>query len=440
MATVFLPMEIFNREYAGKLALAVELANSNINVIIGFNHKVREFALNSEDKCVFFETKGKHSVGMEYLDLLRQKGFGIVGQDEEAGISYENYSDFLRWRPEVKGVDFFDYFFAWGKRDRDEYLKYSATEKIVLSGSPRTLFWGDFGRKFYFQEIKKAQEYFGKYILIASNTAERNRIISARQNLGLLRMQNHDQTYRDTLRSRAKWEGFAFEITIKAIENILQNSDLNLVIRPHPVEDPEIWKALYGNNPRVFVSKEGLATPVILGASRVVHAGSTVGLESIACGVPTISLQGLIPYQDSEMTPNILSTQPKNWQEFQDLVTQGAVPKMNQSMLNLIEKCGSREILEIQSSAIVDLFGQLSFAKTLKKENLKKTSNFRSRMVNRIIYGKSPMENLHRNKRPRIELVDVNKDVERLGKMFKFNRAFNIEEIAESTFKIEPAL
>jgi len=439
MATVFLPMEIFNREYAGKLALATDLANSNLNVVIGFNHKVREFALNSEDKSVFFETKGKHSVGMEYLDVLKEKGFGIVGQDEEAGISYAHYNDFLRWRPEVRGVGFFDYFFAWGARDKEEYLKYTESEKIIQSGSPRTLFWGNFGRAFYEEEIKEAQESFGEYVLIASNTAEHNRIISARQNLRLLRMQSHDRIYRDTLKSRAKWESFAFDVTKKAIDFILANSDYNVLIRPHPVENPDIWKTLYNRNPRIFVNKEGLATPVILGASRVMHAGSTVGLESIACGVPTLSLQGLIPFDDSEMTPNIFSVQVKDWHEFEEFLTQKIVPEISQSMLRLIDRCGDRVVLDLQSGTICNLIEKLSHAKPFKAEDREKPQSLVKRFVNRVVFGKNPMGDLHRNKRPRIDLARVRMDVKHMQELLGYDKLLIINEIAESTFEIKPA-
>jgi hypothetical protein len=124
-------MEVFAREYLGKLALSVELMRNDFEVVIGHNHLVRSLALDSKKESIFYEIKGESSANMPHLLALKKNGICIVGQDEEAGISYSNFTDFIKFRPEVNNIDKFDSFFLWGEDDLSFYRTKSQNSHLL---------------------------------------------------------------------------------------------------------------------------------------------------------------------------------------------------------------------------------------------------------------------------------------------------------------------
>jgi hypothetical protein len=73
--TVFLPIEITQREYASKLLLAIELIKKGMPVIIGHKSPVIKLALETKEPGIFFN-KGTSAGGFEHTHvLLKQKNF-----------------------------------------------------------------------------------------------------------------------------------------------------------------------------------------------------------------------------------------------------------------------------------------------------------------------------------------------------------------------------
>ena len=103
--TVFLPIEITQREYVSKLLLALELIKKGMPVIIGHKGPVLKLALESKEPGIFFN-KGTSAGGLEHThELLKQKNFGFVAQDEEAGVIFDNFEDFYINRPALRAVN-----------------------------------------------------------------------------------------------------------------------------------------------------------------------------------------------------------------------------------------------------------------------------------------------------------------------------------------------
>lgn len=432
-------MEIFNREYWGKVALAAQLVELGHSVTIGYNHRVRHFATMGNRDDIFMETKGKISTTMEHLDDLRSRGMTLVGQDEEAGISFSKFSDFSKARPEVAGVSYFDAFFAWGLGDRKEFHEFSESSKIYQTGSPRTLFWGEFGANFFQSEIEEKVNRYGKYVLIVSNTTSQNSIITKRQLRGIMAEMQYGDSYSKVLDLRAAWEKDAFKQTLNVIEHILTNSELNIVIRPHPVEDPLVWNKLFAGNARIFVEKEGSGTPAIHGAVAVLHAGSTLGLEAAVSELRTISLKGLIHSEEVEMSANELSFAIK---EMSELIP--AILSEEQSLLNhrraeeLITRWSDPTVLADQARIMLET----KSTSATPKENLNNelgSSYQLKRILRRIRYGKSPAEPMHKNKRPPISLSKFEGDIHRLHAFLGFHKEFVVTQISESTFDVVPS-
>lgn len=440
MTHAYLPMEIFNREYWGKLALASQLIEMGNPTTIGHNHTVRREALESIGPSVFYETKGKLPKTMEHLDQLRARGVTLVGQDEEAGISFSKFEDFRKWRPEVEGVGYFDAFFAWGHEDYLEFLKFGDTSSINRTGSPRTLFWGEFGNQFFNSEIQEMIKQYGSYVLVITNTTSKNSIVTKRQTKGMMRAMNYDSSYFKLLRSREIWEEDAYAITVQAINRILKESDFNVLIRPHPVEDDTAWRELYTGNSRVYVNKSGGGTPMVLGATGVVHAGSTLGLESIIQGKNTVSLCELITAEESQMSANEFSIKINDLNQLVPKLIEGKKTDFQQTKIEqLVTRWSDPTVLSLQAKIMLRTHKEPTPTQNLPKDGAKQNPTI-SKLIRRAKYGKSPTQALHLNKRPIISQSRFVRDFQKLQEHLNFERKTDITQIAESTFRIIPHL
>lgn len=76
------------------------------------------------------------------------------------------------------------------------------------------------------------------------------------------------------------------EAKIRAVRRFMEAYDGDVVLRPHPTEDPERWRRLYGDR----VVTEGSHIAWIRNARAVVHTGCTTGIEAAYMGVPAFSI------------------------------------------------------------------------------------------------------------------------------------------------------
>lgn len=83
---------------------------------------------------------------------------------------------------------------------------------------------------------------------------------------------------------------------------------LEVVLRPHPFEDPERYRAALQGTPRVVVSSEGPVQPQIFASAAVIQRSCSTAIESALAGVPALSPQwvpapALIPMAERVSVP-----------------------------------------------------------------------------------------------------------------------------------------
>ena len=85
-----------------------------------------------------------------------------------------------------------------------------------------------------------------------------------------------------------------------------------IVVRPHPVENQEIYHTIAKKCNRVQVINQGNVVPWLIAAKALVHNGCTTGVEAYALGVPAVSYRKSIDefYDDAyHRLPNLVSHQ-----------------------------------------------------------------------------------------------------------------------------------
>jgi surface carbohydrate biosynthesis protein len=398
-------------------------------------------ALESKKGSIFYEIKGESKSNMEHLFRLKKKGICLIGQDEEAGISYSNFTDFRNFRPETDNIGKFDHFFCWGNDDLSYYKTHSQNSNLSATGSPRSIFWGNFGIKFYKNRTLKDERIIGKYILLITNLGVKNSLGNSRESKRYSRLSGYPDTYQKYMSQRKVWEDMAYKSVVQIVKAILARTTYNIVLRPHPAESISNWEREFRNEPRVLINKKDHSIPLILAASHVLHAGSTVGIESLLCNVSTISYSKLIPREIWEMVSDRFSTNPESISELVEALNSGEQHLAKLGFENVINskitRHGDAEVLKSQASAIsvTEPKLDLEFSK-FDSQNSQAGKSLKFRLEQRIRFGKNQFQAIDEGKRPRIYLPTITDDLRRLSLQLDFEPKVDIIELGGSIFRL----
>ena len=293
---LYLPIEIYNREFQSKLLIAMESASRGMKVYMG---RVSEYLLRDffVPGIVLYKSITPSDSRLEELKFFKKNNFIITSMDEEVGL-VETNTKYLKERYANKSLELTDKVFTWGQFDYNnlskKYKKHK--KKFVKSGNPRIDFWRkDF--EFFFK--KKKLEY-KNYILFSLNfnnwsQKEFYKIIDYLKEEGYidrgLTVNRVTKIHKDTERMSKKFD--------KLITTLSNQTNLTIIVRPHPVDKSKKYNFLnkYRN---VKVIKDGNISEWIYHAKIVVHTSCAGGLEASVRGRPTISY---LPFKSSHGHP-----------------------------------------------------------------------------------------------------------------------------------------
>lgn len=309
--TIYLPLEITEREYLGKLLLAYYFITEGFNVIFGHKAYVSSFAQHYPAPGVYLNKSVGSTNNIDLYNKLRNAGIYVLAQDEEHGGTALNYDSFFKKRKGLSDISILDRFYCWGNHD-SSYLREkfpNLREKLVVTGSPRTSFWGDSGRFLLDSEIRTVKSKYNEYVLVASNLVIGNSPLNLEQLTHFRRTFAIDSASSDhELSIRHQNESLLMNEYLKLVKILSLGNKISVVVRPHPTEKIEWWRKVLAKENNVFLDTSTRTSALILGASAVVHNNSTVGLESIAGGIPTYALQGVTDEMNLEFGfPNSIS-------------------------------------------------------------------------------------------------------------------------------------
>ena len=232
------------------------------------------------------------------LMFFRENNFICTSQDEESGLLNKDFvKEFALTRFSKETLNLVFRQFSWG--DYDESLMKKTfpmfANKIVKTGSPRADLWRKDLSSYY--DNKKIQEY-KDLILISSNfysLVSKEPIHSAiefERNAGYFDRGGEEI-------ERLHYEVHAFNTLtlmhyIFAIRRLSKNyPHASIVVRPHPTESLDSWRALLGEIKNVYVVREGGIGAWVKYAKVVIHNGCTTGLEAKVMGKHVVAYKPL---------------------------------------------------------------------------------------------------------------------------------------------------
>ena len=279
----FIRVEVKKRELISRTDLAIEMVRRGVPVILGevlSPNELRKIGVSQGymfGKCAQPQT-------LSHFRLLLDRGWAFGALDEE-GLLPVNLERFANYRFSTESAEVFDDVFFFGEAQKNVFEDtYGIHDSFVVSGNPRTDMWQANCYDIHDETMRKIKESYGDFVLMPLN-------FSLYTNKQRNTVSSHDHLkYKQSL---AKNSEILFDSFCKLAERLANEADVNVVMRPHPADDPDTVKDLmfkHGiRSDRVSCIGTDEVFPWISAARLVVHNCCTTSLEAGFLGTPVVT-------------------------------------------------------------------------------------------------------------------------------------------------------
>lgn len=459
--TLLIPVENQVRELDPKLLLACIGATCGFSSLIGFRREMH-FHLASFPRGIYL-SKSVTAASDMMFEIMRKFGHAIVAWDEEALVHLPPEIYYPR-RLSPKAIGYTSHLFAWGEDNEELWRRYPelpAGTPIHITGNPRNDMLRPELRSFYDAEVSKIRDQYGDFILLNTNFNHVN-AFSPVQNLFQPTSSSTEEpkfgrAAKGMTREYAAGLGDLKQAIFSAFQKLIPEldkafPDYNIIVRPHPTENQEIYHQIARGCERVQVTNEGNVVPWLMAASVLVHNGCTTGVEAYAMGVPAVSYRAAVDEKYDYgffKLPNLLSHQSFDRQEVLNMV--GAI---------LTGKCGTanghdRKVLidkhlaaldgPLACERIVDVLTQMvddqeDLPKPRAVDQLKGWSMATARtLIKRTkayLPGSHNKPAFQRHRYPPVTLDEMRSRVDRFQRILNWKQNLQVEQVYGQFFQV----
>lgn len=294
---IYINLEVAVRELDSKLLLAAKAAARGHHVLIGEESAIEQVRKRHNLAPGIYHTKSltPSEKKKQLHSQLKTAGFLITSIDEEGGLVDANYDRFAKLRYSEEMLDYTDAVFCWGAQDYNALKKSFPTHAnlIHMTGSPRVDLWRPEGKEYSLDPTDIPER---PYLLVSSNFGLLNNyrhfweLVQFERKAGYF---DRDPDYEKNRYYRAAETITLMYEFIKAIEHLAEQfPELDIVVRPHPVERSESWQAMidprYNN---IKITRSGSITPWVHKALAVMHNGCTTAMEATISSIPVLTFK-----------------------------------------------------------------------------------------------------------------------------------------------------
>ena len=271
---IFIAIENYNRELAGKELLARKLSLHGFIVFLGHKSIIRSLLNLYPLKGHIFIDKGVTNGSAYRIKKFKKSGMIIYSFDEEA-LMQTDFKIYSELNHEVDSIKNIDGIFCWGSQHNKMLKKIGYESKqLINTGNPRF-------DNYKYINLKDFSKYKKKYILICS------RFCMPRASEMLAFSEDFVKPTKEIYNK------------FLAIPRLIRSSNIKnkILIRPHPSEDINIWSKETNRLKDIIISNKGPLKNVLKESILMIHNRCTTGLEAYIAGVPVISYE---PFELSE--------------------------------------------------------------------------------------------------------------------------------------------
>ena len=458
---IYLHIEISSRELDSKLLLAVLAAARGHKVVISSSEIIEKGLKKGWLPPGIFHTKsltpGENKIKRH--QSIIDNGSKITSIDEESSIDRFGYEEFSKLRYSKETIDQSSAVFTWGDEDFEMLKKqYSDnSEKIFKTGSPRIDLWRP-----SISEYWNAPKSIPKkpFLLVSSNLASIFDSISLKERISMMKDGGYFDRSPGFLKKKFLRLSGDFNKAIiftEAIKHLSKyNNGYDIVVRPHPIEDIEIWKILLDGIPNVHIIREGAISSWVKKSFAVMHHACTTAIEC------TISNKPLVTYAASELEDHLYQNNLSNQLGYIVDTKEKLLDKINylnqltqnengkttiQSLPPFVLKKVYIDKNELSAEKIVKIWENILNDKIYKPVNLTLLKIFILKMnINRLmgdflkIFFKSSLSSLgtkkNNQKFPKINQTDINYRITKLQNLLKIKKKIEYKLISDRTLLI----
>ena len=330
---ILFPIESTGRELEYKCILSSKLAELGHDCFVGEKSEIYKL-IDLLEPVVYFD-KGYHKgVSEKIYKNLKKKDAIILNLDEEGAVDYEDNRALLSRYPE-KLLKFVDLLFLWGSGQLEILKKnYSSFDKrkFLVSGHPRLQLLKNHNNKNLSKERIIINSNFKNYYLITSNTSLGNNIKGDK-----FVISNYKDRIKD-IKEIIKTDKIKLNLLIEFAINLAAKTNKQIVFRPHPEENFDIYKNAFINYKNITVNCDFSSIEWIKSCDVLIHPDCTTGVEGAIIGKNVISLLPKIDNKFITSIPIQMSVQYNSHKKLVEDLIKNKVKYENKDIKNIKEK------------------------------------------------------------------------------------------------------
>ena len=461
MKNFIIPLETKVRDYESRLLISLYLLSLSDETIIFLGERRSILSTISKLENFVYLSLGVDKQLLFYKNLIKKNGI-FTSLDEESAIftkySKRIYSRHLMPKNIIKYVT---KIFVWGKMDYEKVLiqnnQLVNKNKLAICGNPRFDLSKPIFRNFYL----KKNNLKDKYILIncafgASNNYVDNEIDNK---VWSLKVPNYP-SFEKNKKSAVEYEKQLFPLFIEGVIKLATiYSNEFFLIRPHPVENENIYRNIFRNCNNVIISKNLSPQCAFANAKFLIHNGCTTAIEANFAEIKSICY---LPHYDEdhiqELTDEVsekIYDQPTLINKVKSFLEINSEVKSNNDITNQLIKPFidntnyfsyeyiAKEIYKINQKS------EIKIQKAIHKKNkfIESLQIFYIKVRNKIIDAYllfsikdkfqylNQIKNREKNKLE-LELIEIKTDLNDLLKLLDFNFKIKVVETKKNCFKL----
>jgi surface carbohydrate biosynthesis protein len=392
-----LPCEIKSREFDSKLLLACFLAERGWTSIVGSRNDIH-LKLHRFPRSVYLGKDVRFS-SATIVKILGLLGHRFVAMDEEALIflSRERYR---KARVDDHVLSHAEALFAWGPENAlawKEAPTYRG-QPVHMTGNGRIDMLRPEMRSLYAKQSAELKARHGDFILVNTNFGAINHFmenLSAKVKVddGKTAVRGQENGY---LMHRQKvFQAFAEMLPALA----KRFSNHKIILRPHPSENHDSWRAITKDCPNVEINNDGNVVPWLLASQALVHNGCTTGLEAYILGKAAITYMPVTSQEFDLHVPNDLSLNAATHAQLFDVLEQVVDGRLKTSDLQnpdrkaVLENCVSASDGLLASQRVADLFEQFVLPTSGRSSSIKMWP-----IGAAVALGRAALKRFHKNR------------------------------------------
>jgi surface carbohydrate biosynthesis protein len=353
---------------------------------------------------------------------------------------------------------------AWGQENSELWKQYPHLPdgaEIHVTGNPRNDLLRPEIRHYYLKTVEEIRKRHGDFILINTNF---NHVNAFYPGLNLFvppdkpgekprygrAAKGMSRAYAEGLRDHKQAIFEQFQQLIPALEQTFPG--YNIVVRPHPTENQEIYRQIAAGCERVEVTNEGNVVPWLMAAKALIHNGCTTGVEAYVMGIPAISYRAAVnDYYDYGFyrLPNLLSYQCFDFEELRLTLEKILAGELGAAggdeRQTLVDQYLAALDGPLACERIVDVCekirdGQSETAKSALRYHLRGQCMATMRTLKRKLKARLPgsrkKPEFHRHRYPEVPLEEIRARILLFQQVLGDSRELQVDQISDQFFRI----